>query len=62
MSSAVMIIRESNVGEIIKELKEQFIENDILIKIQRDTEFDKLIEEDLLFRTQKDDSNIIEDN
>ncbi len=40
----LMIIRKTEAEEIIKELKDQIVENDLLIKIQDDEEFDKMID------------------
>ena len=47
--NVIMIMRETGAEEMIKEFKEQIIENKLFITIQSDEEFDKMIE------MQKDD-------
>jgi len=43
MNDVMMILRKSSAEEMIKELKDQIVENDIFIKIQDDDEFDEMI-------------------
>jgi len=43
MNDVIMILRKSSAEEMIKELKDQIVENDIFIKIQDDDEFDEMI-------------------
>ncbi len=43
MNDVMMILRKSSAEEMIKELKDQIVENELIIKIQDDDEFDKMI-------------------
>jgi len=42
--NVIMKIRKSDFEDVMKELKDIIVENDIMIKIEEDEEFDKNIE------------------
>jgi hypothetical protein len=42
--NVIMKIRKSDFEDVMKELKDVIVENDIMIKIEEDEEFDKNIE------------------